>query len=94
MLTENGLRGDKVFSSHILCGTSNTAALKSLINDHTLTRSRNASTVTSVGTVQCLHHSLTRLFMLAGQYKMNVWNMSTWKQIEPLRLGLSASRQW
>lgn len=61
-----------VFSSHILCGTSNTAALKSLINYHTLTTTGNASTVTSVGTVQCLQHSLNHLLMSARQYTMNV----------------------
>lgn len=72
MLTENGFRGDEVFSSHILCGTNNTAALKQLINDHTLTRRRNASTVTSMGTVLCLHHFLTHFFMLARQYTMNI----------------------
>lgn len=72
MLAENGLTGDKVFSSHILCGTSNTAALRSFINYHTLTTRRNASTVTSVGTVQYLHHTLNHLFMMARQYTMNV----------------------
>jgi len=69
VLTENGLTGDKVF---ILCGTSNTAVLKSLLNYHTLITRKNASTVTSAGTVQCLHHSLNHLFMLARQHTMNV----------------------
>jgi hypothetical protein len=58
VLAENELTGDEVFSSHILCSTSNTAVLKSLTHYHTLATRRNASTVTSVGTVQCLHQSL------------------------------------
>jgi hypothetical protein len=72
MLAENKLTGDEVFSSYILCGTSNIAALRSFINCHTLTRRRNASTVTSVATVQRLHHSLNHLLMLARQYTINV----------------------
>ena len=94
MLTENRLTGDEGFSSHILCGTSNTSAPKSLLNFHTLTTRIRASTMTSMGTVHCLHHFLTHLFKRARQYTLTVWNTPTWQQTEPLKYDLSVSRQW